>query len=65
MCEAFIKENSHPKKSIREWRKDSNKHKIEEIGQYSLDSLASHFSQVPAMLCWLYAYHNVSKLQDT
>lgn len=62
---AFIKENGHLLEKIRQWWKDPNKHKDEENGKYSIDSLTTPFSQVAAMVCQLHALPNVSKFPNT
>lgn len=49
---------------IRQWRKDPNKHKIEEFGKYSIDSLTGPLSQVAAILCRFHAQPNVSILPN-
>lgn len=63
--EAFIKEYGHPSKQFQQWRKDPNKHKAEEYGKYSIDSLATPFSQFAAMMCQMHTQPNVSKFLDT
>lgn len=42
----LIKKNGEPADSIGDWRKDSNKHKTEESGEYSINSITSPFSQI-------------------
>lgn len=62
--EEFFKRDEDPADSIKDWRSDLNKNKKEENGKYSIDSLASPFSQVAAMLCRIHTFPNVSKILE-
>lgn len=52
--EAFTKENDIESDPIRQWRHFPNKHKHESSGMYSIDSLASPYCYVGAMICRLF-----------
>ena len=52
--EAFTKENDVEFDPIKQWRHFPNKHKHESSGMYSMDSLASPYCYVGAMICRLF-----------
>jgi len=54
----FMQENLNPGKLIREWRRDSKKHKRDDMGMYSLASIVVPFSHISTMLCRLYGCPN-------
>lgn len=48
---AFTKENKSESTSIKQWRHFPEKHKLESLGKYSVESLASPYRYVGAMMC--------------
>jgi len=48
----------HPLEPKKDWRRDPNKHKHEEKGIYSGDSLAGPYCQIASMVCRLFSYPN-------
>ena len=60
--EDFTKENEVESDPIRDWRHFPKKHKHESLGMYSVESLASPYCYVAAMMCRLFGTVNSKKI---
>lgn len=56
--------HGHESEPIKDWRKDSNKQKLQESGKYVVDSLGGPYSQIATMMCRLHALPNVQTFLD-
>ena len=56
-----MKENDIESDPIRQWRHFPSRHKHETLGMYSVDSLASPYYYVGALMCRLFGVHNSAK----
>lgn len=54
----FMKENQHQLDSIKNQRRDHNKHKREDKCMYSIASLVGPYYQIATMICRIYGYPN-------
>lgn len=59
--EKFANENEVESAPIKQWRHNPKKHKHESSGKYLVDSLASPYCYVGAMMCRMWGIHDSSK----
>lgn len=57
----FANKNETESTPIRQWRQNPPKHKHESSGKYFVDSLASPYCYVGAMMCRIWGLHDSSK----
>lgn len=59
--EHFTTENEESSDLIRQWRFNSNKHKHEKSGMYTITPLVAPYSYIAAMMCRIFGYADTTR----
>ena len=59
-----MQENENPAAVIKEWINDTNQHKSDDKGMYSIASLKIPYSQIAVMLCHIFRSVNTSNFKE-